>query len=83
MDKTRSLSQSILKRYPDKFTSDYEQNKKALDEIALIPSKQMRNRIAGYISKSLKVEEEPEEPEAPKEKGDGPEEPKESEGTEG
>ena len=67
MDRTRSLSEALLKRYPDKFTTDYELNKKALGELAVIPSKQLRNHIAGYISKILKGSESPkEQPEEPK-----------------
>lgn len=61
MDRTRRLSETILERHPEAFGADYEKNKTALKELALIPSKQVRNRIAGYITKSLKevkVEEE-------------------------
>ncbi len=54
MDKTRRLSELILERHPEAFSSDYEKNKKALVELAVIPSKQLRNHIAGYIAKSLK-----------------------------
>ena len=53
----------ILQRHPEAFGSDYEKNKLALVELALIPSKQLRNHIAGYLAKSLK-EEVPEAPEA-------------------
>ncbi len=41
-----------MQRHPEAFGSDFEQNKKALEELALIPSKQLRNRIAGYIAKA-------------------------------
>ena len=64
MDKTRRLSEIILERHPEAFSADYEKNKAALKELALIPSKQLRNHIAGYIAKTLKedkVEEEEEE----------------------
>ncbi len=65
MDRTRRLSELILQRHPEAFSSDYEKNKKALFELAVIPSKQLRNHIAGYITKSLKedtaTEEGPEE----------------------
>lgn len=40
-----------MKRHPEAFGADFEENKKALEELALIPSKQLRNRIAGYIAK--------------------------------
>ncbi len=52
MDRTRRLSEEIMEKHPDVFGSDFEQNKKALEELALIPSKMLRNRIAGYIAKA-------------------------------
>jgi small subunit ribosomal protein S17e len=58
LEKTRRLAETVLKRHPESFSTDYEKNKKALEELALIPSKQLRNQIAGYIAKSLKEDEE-------------------------
>lgn len=54
MDRTRRLSEMILSRHPEAFGTDYDKNKKALEELAVIPSKQLRNRIAGSIAKMLK-----------------------------
>ncbi|MDG7011347.1 MAG: 30S ribosomal protein S17e [Nitrososphaerota archaeon] len=45
-------------RHPEAFGSDFEENKKALEELALIPSKQLRNRIAGYIARMHEAEPE-------------------------
>ena len=45
----------IMERHPEAFGTDYEKNKQALNGLALIPSKQLRNHIAGYIAKALKV----------------------------
>lgn len=56
MDRTRRLSEEILQKHPEAFGSDFEENKKALEELALIPSKQLRNRIAGYIAKANRQE---------------------------
>ena len=64
MDRTRRLSDQILARHPEAFGPDFEKNKKALEELVFISSKQLRNRIAGYITKSL--EEDAEENEEPK-----------------
>ena len=68
MDKTRRLSEMLLQRYPGAFGTDYDENKVKLNELAAITSKQLRNHIAGYITRSLKSEvaEEPsaEEPKA-------------------
>ncbi len=61
MDRTRRISELILQRHPEAFTSDYEKNKKALLELAVIPSKQLRNHVAGYIAKSLKEDSTEEE----------------------
>ena len=54
LDRTRRLSEELMQRHPEAFGTDFEQNKKALEELTLIPSKQLRNRIAGYIAKSNK-----------------------------
>jgi small subunit ribosomal protein S17e len=64
LDRTRRISELMMERHPDLFGTDFEENKKSLENLALIPSKQLRNRIAGYIAKSHKQEAE-EEAEAP------------------
>ena len=61
MDRTRRLAEQILSRHPEVFGEDFEKNKKALEDLAVIPSKQLRNRIAGYIAKSLMEDSEEEE----------------------
>ncbi len=61
MDRTRRLSELMLSRHPEAFGLDFEKNKEALDELALVSSKQLRNRIAGYISKSFKADSAAEE----------------------
>ena len=58
MDRTRRLSEEILQRHPEAFGTDFEENKKTLEELAVIPSKQLRNRIAGYITKKNEAESE-------------------------
>ncbi len=63
MDKIRSISEEVLRRYPEAFGSDFEENKKVLGELAVVPSKQMRNHIAGYLAKYLKEDKEEAEPE--------------------
>ena len=48
----------LLERYPDKFTGDYEQNCNALEGLASIGSKPLKNKIAGYIATLLKQKSE-------------------------
>lgn len=35
-------------------TLDFQVNKKVCDEIAVLPSKRMRNKIAGYVTRLMK-----------------------------
>ncbi|MEZ0320248.1 MAG: 30S ribosomal protein S17e [Pyrobaculum sp.] len=50
----KSLGEKLLETYPDKFTESFEENKKAVAELADIPSKTVRNRVAGYITRLIK-----------------------------
>jgi small subunit ribosomal protein S17e len=70
LDRTRRLSEELLARHPEAFGTDFEANKKALEELALVPSKQLRNRIAGYIVKAKQSEEPEGQPAAGEEQKD-------------
>lgn len=50
MNRVKKLSTELLNRFPDKFNVDFQQNKKLIDEIAKVKSKELRNQIAGYIA---------------------------------
>jgi small subunit ribosomal protein S17e len=41
----------LVKRFPDKFTTDFETNKKLVESLTNISSTKLRNRIAGYITR--------------------------------
>jgi len=44
----------LIEKYGDKFTTDFDTNKKIVEEVALISTKRLRNRIAGYITSKIK-----------------------------
>ena len=44
----KRIARELLERYPDKFTTDFENNKKLVDTLTNISSMKMRNRVAGY-----------------------------------
>jgi len=44
----------LIEKFEDKFTRDFETNKKVVEEVALISTKRLRNRIAGYITSRIK-----------------------------
>ncbi len=50
-DHIKKASRKLVQKFPERFTKDFEDNKKALEVLAEIPSKKLRNRIAGYITR--------------------------------
>ena len=50
----KRTGEELLEKFEDKFTTDFETNKKAVEEVALISTKRLRNRIAGYITSRVK-----------------------------
>lgn len=56
MDRIKRLSYEVLDEHKQKFGEDFADNKKVLDQIAIIRSKGLKNEIAGYITKFIKKE---------------------------
>ncbi len=52
----KRTARKLLEMYPDKFTDDFETNKRLVQELTDITSKTVRNRVAGYITRLVKVE---------------------------
>jgi small subunit ribosomal protein S17e len=50
MDRVKRMSNELLERYPDKFTIDFNKNKETIQNYAQVRSKELRNKIAGYIT---------------------------------
>lgn len=53
MDRIKRLSTELLEKYSDRFTTDFEENKKTILSLAIIRSKVLRNKMAGYITSKL------------------------------
>lgn len=51
MDRVRRISEEIVLKFPGVFGTDYQENKEKLNKVALVHSKMLRNKIAGYITK--------------------------------
>lgn len=52
--KFRRYAEELLNKYGQLFTTDYEKNRKILEVLADLPSKRVRNMIAGYITRKVK-----------------------------
>jgi small subunit ribosomal protein S17e len=46
----KRMVRELVKRFPDKFTTDFETNKKLVESLTNISSTKLRNRVAGYIT---------------------------------
>lgn len=49
----KRLGEELIKEHGSKFSTDFEKNKKALEEVKPIKSKRTRNILAGYITKKM------------------------------
>ena len=44
-------AQRLIDRYPDQFTTDFDENKGLVERFTDVDNKKMRNWIAGYITR--------------------------------
>jgi small subunit ribosomal protein S17e len=58
-DSVKRISNKILRNFPDRFTKDFDENKKILSQDIKIDvkSKRLRNRIVGYVTHLVKIRE--------------------------
>jgi small subunit ribosomal protein S17e len=55
--RTKTVKRSarhIVEKYYQKLTLDFQLNKKIAEEVAIIPSKRLRNKIAGFVTHLMK-----------------------------
>ncbi|GMY25323.1 Ribosomal protein S17e [Fagus crenata] len=50
----KKSSRQVIERFYSRMTLDFHTNKKLLEEVAIIPSKRLRNKIAGFSTHLMK-----------------------------
>jgi small subunit ribosomal protein S17e len=50
----KRISIQLMRYHKEKFSSDFEENKKVTNELVDLESKKLRNIIAGYLTRMVK-----------------------------
>jgi len=54
-DHIKNLAKKLVERFPNRFDSDFENNKKMVDTLTNVTSTKIRNRVAGYATRLAKI----------------------------
>lgn len=54
-EQVKKVARELIRRYPDRFSVSFEENKKAIGPLANIHSPRMKNRIAGYVTRLIVI----------------------------
>ncbi len=52
----KNIGEKLYREHKDEFTTDFEKNKEIVKKYVGIPSKKLRNVVAGYITRLKKIE---------------------------
>jgi len=66
-ERVKRVARELVKRYPNKFTTNFEENKKLVRSLIKVSSAKLTNRIAGYITRLVAPTQAPETEEEEKE----------------
>jgi small subunit ribosomal protein S17e len=44
---------TLIRQYPNEFGTDFEENKDKVEKLADVQTKEMRNRIADYVTRKM------------------------------
>ena len=49
----KSTTDALLRQYPTEFGTDFDANKAKVEQLASVQTKELRNRIAGYVTRKM------------------------------
>ncbi|MAE13801.1 30S ribosomal protein S17e [Candidatus Woesearchaeota archaeon] len=52
----KRTTNELLAKHRDKFSTDFSENKAKVQELTDMQSKKLRNTVAGYVTRQMKVE---------------------------
>ena len=64
-EQIKRVGKELMERFPDKFTSNFDENKKQVDILTKGTTTRVRNQIAGYITRTVSLAQSGTEVESP------------------
>ena len=49
----KSTVDALIRQYPDEWGTDFNENKARIERLANVQTKEMRNRLAGYVTRKM------------------------------
>jgi len=56
-EQIKRVANELMERFPNKFNNNFDDNKRAVDELTQGTTTRVRNQIAGYITHSMMPDE--------------------------
>ncbi|MCF0226125.1 MAG: 30S ribosomal protein S17e [Methanobrevibacter sp.] len=53
----KRLARELIETHPGTFTTNFDDNKKLVMEYSTVSTKHLRNKIAGYVTRLVKLEQ--------------------------
>ena len=54
-DQVKRAGKTLMERFPTKFTTKFDENKRSVDSLTQGTTTRVRNQIAGYITRTLSL----------------------------
>jgi len=51
----KNIAKDLMARFPNKFTNDFSSNKQLVEDLTDVASKKLKNRIAGYLTRLIRL----------------------------
>jgi len=49
----KSTVDALIRQYPNEWGTDFNENKAKMERLANVQTKEMRNRLAGYVTRKM------------------------------
>lgn len=54
-ERVKRIARELINRFPERFTDNFDSNKKAVEALTNVSSRKLKNRIAGYVTHLISI----------------------------